>query len=430
MSDIVIYGKGKTGLSLYRMLNRQGRQAVFYDDTSGFDGEGCFDENTLVLLSPGVKPFAKGLIDAKKAGATIMSELEYCFSCCAARCVSVTGTNGKTTVCEMIYRILREAGIACRLLGNGGRPFSSEVLDVEANETVVLESSSFQLNDAKFFAPYISVFTSLACDHLDYHASYDEYVNAKANNFLRQRKGFAIFNADDKNVVELSARCQCEKLYYSVSGGNGECFFDGDNVVLNVDGQISRSQCPALKGFVEHNRSNALAAILTAYLLGVPISVSARAIVDYRFLPHRIETVGKHCGVTFVDDSKATNVHAAVSALSNYTEPLALILGGSDKGERFDGIFENISSNVMAVTASGETASKIAECGRRHGVGVAVFDVISQACGSCYCAVKPKGGVVLMSNACASFDKFGGYAERGDYFKQVVERLIGDKKTD
>lgn len=431
MTDIIIYGRGKTGQSLRKMLQRLGKTAIFYDDKQGFDGDGGFSENSFVLLSPGVKPSSNGVSIATQAGAKLVSELEYCFPLCQGRCISVTGTNGKTTTCEMIFHLLKSASMPCRLLGNGGTPISAEVLDVEKEEYVVLESSSFQLMNSTHFAPYISVFTNLACDHLDYHGSYEDYVLAKVNNFVHQIDGYAIFNADDENVVELSHQCKCKRLYYSTTDSTANCYIDGEQAVVNVDGVTSAAHLESLQKYAKHNLSNALAALLAAYVVGIPLDKAIDMLSAYRLLPHRLQFVAALNGVTFVDDSKGTNVHATVSAINNYAQQnLALILGGSDKGEQFDDIFVNLGSNVIAVTASGDTAERIASCGKKYGVDVEVFDDIQQATSHCYKALLSTGGVVLMSNACASFDKFGGYAERGDYFQQVVKGLSSGKKTD
>lgn len=431
MSDIIIYGRGRTGQSLSKMLQKQGKTSIFYDDRQGFDGNGSFSDNSLVILSPGVKPSSNGVLTATKVGAKLVSELEYCLPLCKGRCISVTGTNGKTTTCEMIFHLLKSVSMPCRLLGNGGTPLSAEVLDVERDEYVVLESSSFQLMNSTHFSPYISVFTNLACDHLDYHASFEDYVLSKVNNFSHQVDGYAIFNADDVNVVELSRQCKCKRLYYSLTDATANCYVDGEQVVVNVDGTISAARLKTLQTYAKHNLSNALAALLTAHVAGIPLDKAIDNLSTYTLLPHRMQFVATIDGVTFVDDSKGTNVHATVSAIKNYAQQnLALILGGSDKGERFDDIFVNLNSNVVVVTASGDTAERIASCGKKHGVDVEVFENIKQATLHCYKSVLACGGVVLMSNACASFDKFGGYAERGDYFQQVVKDLSSGKKTD
>ena len=428
MSDIVIYGKGRTGQSLLEMARKLGRRAVLYDDGTGFDGDGRFDSNTLVIVSPGVPPNANGLRIARESGAKIVGELEFSFAYCKGKCISVTGTNGKTTTCEMIYHVLKNNGVATRLLGNGGVPLSSQVLDVKQDETVVLESSSFQLKDCESFAPYVSVFTNLACDHINYHGSMQEYAKAKLNNFIHQRKGVAVFNYDDEWVREVAKKCVCKKLFYSVNDTRSNCYYDGKSVVL-VDGEHTHKiAAEYLAEFARHNLSNALGAILACYSVGVPPERAVEEIKSYRLLPHRLQKVATVDGVTFIDDSKATNVHATVSALNCFTQNLALILGGSDKGESYDAIFDSMKDNVLLVVAVGQTAEAIRQCGAKHGVNVEVLDDFKQAAFYCYEKLKNAHGVVIMSNSCASFDTFTGYEERGNYFQKAVKEIQSGKK--
>ena len=429
MSDIVVYGKGKTGQSLLEMLAKQGKSAVLYDDSTGFEGNARIDSDTLVIVSPGVPPYAKGLKLALEQGAKIVGELEFCFPYCKGRCISVTGTNGKTTTCEMIYHALKHSGVDARLLGNGGTPFSSQVLDVAQGETVVLESSSFQLKDCVSFAPYVSVFTNFASDHLNYHGSLAEYAEAKSKNYINQRHGVAIFNKDDTYVTELANKCRCKKMFYSVDNPDSNCYFDGENVVL-ADGEINQViAAKYLTEFAKHNLSNALAAILACYSVGVSPEKVVESLKSYQFLPHRLQKVACFDGITFIDDSKATNVHATVSALSCYTQNLALILGGSDKGESYDAIFDSMKDNVKVVVAVGQTAEAIRCCGARHGVEVKVLHDFKDAAIYCYERLKNALGVVIMSNACASFDSFSGYAERGNYFQKVVREIQSGKES-
>lgn len=428
MSDIVIYGKGKTGQALLTMLNQLGKSAVLYDDGTGFDGEGEFSKDTLVIASPGVAPDAKGIVEAQRRGAKIVGELEFCFPYCKGKCVSVTGTNGKTTTCEMIYHALKNSGRKTRLLGNGGIPFSSQVLQTKDDEIVVLESSSFQLNYCQDFAPYVSVFTNLASDHLNYHGSFADYAEAKAKNFTKMRYGVAIFNKDDENVVKIAEKCSCKKTFYSVDDHDSDCCYDGANVVLKDGENLHTIKAEYLSNFARHNLSNALAAICACYALGLQVEKVVESLQNYQLLPHRLQQVAIVDGVTFVDDSKATNVHATVSALKCFDKSLALILGGSDKGESYDAIFENLRPNVKLVVAVGQTAKAMQNCGASYGVKVEILDDFKQAVGYCYEKFKNTNGVILMSNACASFDKFSSYEERGNYFQEAVKSLQSGKK--
>ncbi len=430
MSDIIVYGRGKTGQALGKIVQKEGFEPVFYDDELGFAKDKEFQKGDVVLLSPGVKPSAAGVVSAKKAGCSLVGELDYCFPMCKAKCVSVTGTNGKTTICELIYHVLKFANKQSRLLGNGGVPFSSQVAEASKNEVVVLESSSFQLATAQNFSPYISVLSNVAPDHVDYHGTFESYVRAKMNNFLHQSaKAYSVFNADDEVAVQLSDSSPSLTLYYSVSK-QSNCFYHDECVCLNVFDKTKNFKCPFFKTLAKHNLSNVLCAILVCAILGVDAAECCSAIKSFNFLPHRLQVVGTYNGVTFVDDSKATNVHATVSALQCYENiPLALIMGGSDKNCTFDDIFKNIRSNVRLICAVGDTAEKIRLTGRKYLVDVKVCANYKLATMACYTRLKNIGGVVLMSNACASFDLFDGYAARGDFFAKAVEDLIRAEKS-
>lgn len=424
MADIVIYGRGKTGQSLFKLLQKQGKKAFFFDDDKGFDFPYQFSKNTTLIVSPGVKSTAKGLLLAKSCGAKIVGELEYCFPLCKSPCISVTGTNGKTTTCQLIYHVLKNCNKSVYLLGNGGVPFAENVLDCSADDIVVLESSSFQLYHCNNFAPKISLFTNLAVDHLDYHKNMADYSLAKQNNFLHQQNDhFAIFNADDKNALALSRKSKCNTLFYSTTNVNANCYLHNNNVVLNIFGKVQKCSAKTLSQMFVHNQSNCLGAILACAIFGVTLQDCLQAIYTFNFPDHRMQVVDSYCGVTFVDDSKGTNVHATISACKCIKGNLALILGGSQKGYCFDEIFTNLSPLVKYVCASGQTATDIANCGKKYGKTVHIFDDLKECVQSSFDALKNVGGTVLMSNACASFDKFSGYAQRGNYFRQLVEEL-------
>ncbi|MCM1289211.1 MAG: UDP-N-acetylmuramoyl-L-alanine--D-glutamate ligase [Corallococcus sp.] len=430
MSDIIVYGRGKTGQSLCDMVRTLGDTPIMYDDERGFENGRFFQKTDTVVLSPGVKPTAFGVTCAKELGAKTIGELDFCFPYCKGKCVSVTGTNGKTTTTQLIYHILQHAAFPSRLLGNGGVPFSKEVLDVTEKEIVVLETSSFQLNDAVCFSPYISVVTNVAVDHLDYHGDFGGYVKAKRNNFSHQQSdAFAIFNADDDLALEISMQSGAYTLYYSTLNSNANCYYRSGELHLNVFGETIIFACPYFETLSKHNLSNALCAVLVCFLLGVDVDAACKSLPTYRFLPHRLQTVKRFDGVTFVDDSKATNVHATLSALECYANtPLALILGGSDKGCDFSELFAGIKSNVKMICVVGETAKKMQAAAKRYFLDVIECNDYKDAVSKCYRKMRTIGGVVLMSNACASFDFFNNYEERGDRFAQIVEEMCREQK--
>ena len=428
MSDIVIYGTGKTGQSLAQLVKRRGDNPIMYDDEHGFVPSGDFCGKT-VLLSPGVPPDAKGLAKANRCGAHVVSELNYCMPLCKGQVISVTGTNGKTTVCRMIKHMLDKACYPSRLLGNGGVPFSSEVADVTEDETVVLESSSFQLRNADNFAPQVSVVTNLAPDHITYHGNYAAYVRTKCNNFLHQNPNqFAVFNADDKDLFIFALHAKSRVVFYSLSDKNANCFVDDDGfVVWNYGGKKQRVK-PCFPSPYAHNKSNFLAAVCASVLAGVPFADAVEALADFVFSPHRMQFVAESRGVTFVDDSKGTNVAATLAAVRCFTCPVALIVGGYDKGESFLPLFSALPHNVVFVAAIGQTATRMQKQAAACGVSVQVFDHYKTAVVACRSSVSETGGVVLLSNACASFDMFDGYAQRGEYFAVVVKEVIDAEK--
>ncbi len=426
MLNIVVYGCGKTGKCVAELLQRQGKDFRFFDDASICPK---IERDEFVIISPGIKPTAMGLMQARRCGATVCSELDYCLPLCRGRCISVTGTNGKTTTCEMLYRILGSIGSAW-LLGNGGVPFSHSVDDVKSTDAVVLESSSFQLCTCRSFAPYIAVFTNLAVDHLDYHKGLWSYARAKCNNFRYQsRDQIAVFNADDAGLVNLSDFANSKVVYYSLSNTNTNCFINGNSVVVRLNGKEYREGLGAIADMLLHNKSNALAAITAAVCYGVSLTQCVEALQGFTPSPHRLQRIACLNGVTFVDDSKGTNVHATKSAVACFDEPLVLIVGGSDKGENFERLFP-LQKNVTAVFAVGQTAAKIARVGNDYGCIVTCMDNYAVAIRRAYELLRVDGGgVVLMSNACASFDAFSSYAERGAFFCDVVKELIDEQSS-
>lgn len=383
-----------------------------------------FLQDDLILPCPGIPPFARGFSLAAKAGAQVTCELDFCLPFCQAKVVSVTGTNGKTTLCQMIHSVLSACGTS-HLLGNGGVPFAERADLTLPQDFVVLESSSFQLSRIKRFAPFVSIVTNVDTDHLSYHGSQTAYADAKSRNFLFQSPtDFALFNADDDGAKALAAKCPSQVLYYSLVNPSANCYFNGSSVIVSALGTSQSLPCTWLSGHYLHNRSNFLAAILACTLCGVPLSFTLSTLSRFTFAPHRLQNLGTISGVTFVDDSKATNVHAAASALGCFSPPLAVIFGGSSKGEDYRRLFTSLPQGKVVVCAFGNTAKQIAGCGRSFGVAVELFDTLSQCVTYAYGKLLTfGGGVLLMSNACPSFDFFHDYAHRGDQFALCVANL-------
>lgn len=424
MSDIIIYGAGATGVALKSLLKNN--NALLYDDdpTKSQVKDVDFDKVELVVTSPGIPPNSPFLAQCFKRGIKVIGELQLCYWLCSNKIVSVTGTNGKTTVTQLIKHMLDACGEANQLLGNGGVPFSQGLQSLNAQDIVVLESSSFQLKDCTEFAPTVSAVTNIAPDHLDYHHSYQDYINAKLNNFLHQNNGqFAVFNLDDQAVVDCSGLANAQRLFYSTSKPCN-CYYDDGKVVVDVG---VKHTVDLEHAFSNHNLSNVLCATLCVAALGVDIKKAIESISTFSFDKHRMQFVGQVGNVCFVDDSKATNIHAVISALQSTAGDVYLILGGIDKGLDFEQLVCCTHfKKVRFVACIGETACKLSSLLMQYGICHEKCQTLQQATQRCYDEAKATGGTVLLSPACSSFDMFESYKQRGVLFQRCAMELSND----
>ena len=351
----------------------------------------------LLVKSPGVPTEAPLVAGARERGLPIWSEVELGYRIFPNPILGVTGTNGKTTTTVLLGWMLLNAARAPAVAGNVGNPLTGLDGAVEAEAWIVCELSSFQLEDVHAFRPRIAVLLNLAPDHLDRHGTFEGYRAAKLRIFENQEP-------EDVAVVPR---------------GFGEIPGRARRVEFSADDALPAE--PRLPG--RHNRENAAAATAAARAVGLPDATIARALSTFEGVAHRLELVREVRGVAYVNDSKATNVAAARPALAAYgTEPVHLILGGSLKGESFDGLAPAIGSNVKRAYLIGEAADAIAAVLERAGVTYERSGDLETAVRSAAAAAEP-GDVVLLSPACASYDQFRDFEERGERFRGLVEAL-------
>jgi UDP-N-acetylmuramoylalanine--D-glutamate ligase len=378
---VLVLGLARSGKAAVAALERRGVEVAAADRELGNDGDlSLLEEADMLVKSPGVPREAALVVEAERCGIPIWSEVELGYRLLQPRLVGVTGTNGKTTTTELLGVIL-EAPTA----GNVGRALTDLDGEVEPGTLVVCELSSFQLEDVHELACEVAVLLNLEPDHLDRHGSFEAYRDAK----LR------IFERASVKVVPRG------------SGLEGIEFSAEDELPAE----------PLIRG--AHNRENAAAATAAARALGVEDEQIARALASFPGVPHRLEPVGEVDGVRYVNDSKATNVAAALRALAAYREePVHLILGGSRKGEDFAPLAAAIGPNVRSVHLIGETAPELAAAiPQAHDDGD-----LASALGH----VEARAGdVVLLSPACASYDQFRDFEERGEEFRRLVQNLTG-----
>ena len=364
----------------------------------GTEEESLLEGVELVVKSPGVPGESPLVVAARERSLPVWSEIELGFRLLSSPIVGVTGTNGKTTTSELLGAIFRAAGREVEVVGNVGRPLCALAEAGGAAEPawIVCELSSFQLEDVDRFRPRIGVLLNLEPDHLDRHGSVRAYYAAKLRLFANQQPG-------DTAVVP--------RAFGPVPGR-------GRRVEFGVEDALPAE--PLIPG--RHNRENAPAATAAARVAGIPDDAIAQALASFPGVAHRLELVAEVGGVRYVNDSKATNTAAARRALAAYDAPLRLILGGSLKGESFEPLARAIGPNVRAAYLIGEATRELAAALARAGVPHERSGDLETAVASAARAAAP-GEIVLLSPACASYDQFSNFEERGEAFRRLVAEL-------
>jgi UDP-N-acetylmuramoylalanine--D-glutamate ligase len=399
----LVVGLARSGTAAVRMLREHGDVAAVDsgspevpDDIEahvGVDGVELLDGAALVVKSPGVPNEAPVIAAARERGVPVLGELELAWRLLPNRFVAVTGTNGKTTTTELLGAIWREAGLPVALAGNVGTPLSSLVGTVDSEATVVCEVSSFQAEDSEALAPDTALLLNVTEDHLDRHGTFEAYREAKLRLFRNQ-------TPDQVAVVPPG---------FDVPGEARRVAFGP--LPLPVE-QIR------LRG--EHNLENARGAAAAAIESGVPAEAVAGALRTFAGVPHRLEEVGSVNGVLYVNDSKATNVSSAVRGIEAFDGGVHVILGGSLKGGGFEGLRDALASRAVAAYLIGEAADQL-ETELKGTVPLSSAGDLATAVAQASEAARP-GQVVLLSPACASFDQFRDYEERGDAFRSLIPR--------
>jgi len=378
----------------------------------------------LIVTSPGV-PVEQPVFDAARArGVETIGELEFAWRWLAGRVIAITGTKGKSTTTTLIGRMLEAAGKQVMVGGNIGTPLSAQVEESTADTVHVVETSSFQLETTTSFHPWIAVWLNFADDHLDRHPTVAAYAAAKARIFANQdANDWAVLNADDRAVLEHARGTGAQRVMFSLEGGVRDGFVvDGDWIVRRAGTQVERLiPLGAVELTGRHMLNNVLAAAAATHVAGVRPEAMVSALRGFHGLPHVMEPVATVGGVRFVNDSKATNVEAARRSIESFERGVVAIVGGRYKGGDFRELGGPLATRGRAVIAIGEAAPRV-----RKALAdiVRVIDAPSMrdAVERGYEAARPDG-VVLLAPACSSFDWFRDYAQRGEVFKEEVERL-------
>ncbi len=440
-----ILGAGKSGLAVARLLktrrakvflSEKGKKNKFEDAARELDEIGVeyeFGDNThrvldadYVVLSPGVPIDAPIVKVAREKQIKILSEIEIAFDQCEAPIVAITGTNGKTTTTTLVGEIFKRAGWNTFVAGNIGTAFS-EIVDQAKGEKVVivLEVSSFQLDAIDTFRPKVSALLNITPDHLDRYKNYEAYIQSKYR-IVENQKGYDVFvyNHDDDHARNCADTVNIRTLGFSLKEELKQgAYLAGDDVILRIGREkeilINRNEI-GIPG--PHNLMNAMAAALMTRTMGVEFDAIRETLRTFKGVEHRIEFVRELNGVRYFNDSKATNVDSVYYALGSFKEPIVLIAGGKDKGNDYSKIADLVKEHVKAIVTVGKGAEKIEKFFKEvkpiYSAGMSMEEAVKLARD----AAAP-GDIVLLSPACASFDMFDNYEQRGRVFKELVNQL-------
>ncbi|MFB6340758.1 UDP-N-acetylmuramoyl-L-alanine--D-glutamate ligase [Saccharicrinis sp. FJH62] len=381
----------------------------------------------LVMKSPGIPEKAPMIKKLREKGIKIVSEIEFASWYCSAKLVCVTGSNGKTTTTSLIYDIFRKAGLNVGLAGNIGDSFALQVA-LKNYDVYVLELSSFQLDDIEKFKPDVAILTNITPDHLDrYDYKFENYIKSKFRITMNQTDNdIFIYNLDDPVTTEwldrigLKGKAVPFSLNKTLKKDGG--WESGENITLKYQDKILNMKRTSLGIKGRHNVSNSLAAGLSAMVMNIRNEAIREALSDFKGVEHRLERVSAVRGIEFINDSKATNVNSTWYALECLNTPVVWIAGGTDKGNNYAELLNLVKGKVRALVCIGVDNSKLKE---QFGEVVDTFveaESMEDAVKMSYFLAK-KGDTVLLSPACASFDRFKNYEDRGNQFKQQVRKL-------
>ena len=408
-------GKDVTSENLYKVeeLKNLGINVEY-----GAHSDEFINQADLVVTSPGIPPHSEIIQRIRKQNIPVISELELAYRECDIPFIIITGTNGKTTTTALTEHILARK-LNVKACGNIGQPpcnIADENLDY-----FVCEASSFQLEMSTSLKPFISVWTNFTPDHIDWHQGLENYFKAKARVFLKpQAPKYSVLNAKDERLLEFAKQAQGEVFMFAGNIGNNCCYEENGEIVFKKGGVeekiIKLSECPLLG---EHNYQNIMCAIICAKLTGIDNTTIKQAIIDFKAPAHRLEKIISKNGITYYNDSKATNPEAAIVAINSFNNvDVALIAGGRDKNTDLTEFCESVKKHIKTVVLIGEATERFEENLKRNGFNNIIREKTMQSAIDKCIEIHPD--VVLLSPACASFDMFTGYEQRGDVFREYV----------
>ncbi len=387
-----------------------------------------------LVISPGVPIDSPAVKKAREMGVEVLGEMELAFRMSRGMLVAITGTNGKTTTTTLMGELFRAAGRNAYVVGNIGFPYTAIASETKDEDVTVCEVSSFQLESVKEFRPNISAMLNITEDHLNRHYTMENYIATKARIFENQRENDTlVLNYDDAMLRGMAEKAKCRVSWFSRKAVPPFGAFVQDGQIVFGTEEAYKAVCRADEVYIPgpHNLENALAATAMAMAAGIPVPVIRHMLRTFKGVEHRIELVRELDGVRFINDSKGTNADSTIKAVETMNRPTVLMLGGSDKHVDFTGMCEVIKNSpyIRQVVLIGQTAGQLGETLAK--VGYTAYTHMGsdfQAAIEKAFDLAEEGGNVLLSPACASFDMFRDYEQRGEIFKQIVGALESRKQ--
>jgi UDP-N-acetylmuramoylalanine--D-glutamate ligase len=438
MSKIIVLGGGESGVGAALLAKSKGFD-VFLSDQGALkesfkktllDHQIRFEEgqHTLeeilsaqeVIISPGIPEKNEVVKKIKEKNISLVSEIEFAVRYTSAKIIAITGSNGKTTTTLLTFHLLKEAGFSVGLAGNIGQSFAKQVLE-NKHDHYVLEISSFQLDRCFLFKPDVAVLLNITPDHLDrYDYKFENYTASKFRIFQQAELGKTSIFWEDDEVIQANKRLIPASNFRTISSKNknSDAYISQDKISLST-GEIDLKSAP-IQG--PHNAINMSAAILAAQAVGISLEKIKELLPSFHNAPHRLEPCGLSNGVQFINDSKATNVDAVFYALNSFNQPIILILGGVDKGNEYEVLDKLVKKKVKGLICLGKDNEKLMTHFSDLCEAIFPTDDLQIAIQKAL-EWGHEGDVVLLSPACASFDLFKNYEDRGDQFKHIVSQL-------
>lgn len=439
---VLVIGAARSGLAGAEFLAKQGNQVVLTDMKQAVQVDNLAElgvsfvwgeqpdveaiKPDYIVMSPGVPLTIPPVKYAKEHGIPVIGELELAYRNCKAPFAAITGTNGKTTTTTLIGELMKKTGRQVFVGGNIGVPIITYADELQEEDIVVAEVSSFQLETVESFCPHLALMINLTPDHLDRHGDMAGYLAAKARIFENQKESdYLVLNYDDEALRELAPQSRGKVIFFSQKHKLEEgVYLDGSQVMLALNGEslfICNADEIAIKG--KHNLENAMGAIVFAYLSGVRAEDIRDVLMTFQGVEHRLEPVRTLNEVLYINDSKGTNPDSTIKAIEAYDRPIVIILGGKNKGVPFTELAGLVKERVKKAVLVGQAKEELAEALDAAGFNDYVRTESFEEAVTKAAELAEPGDIVLLSPACTSWDMFSSFEERGRLFKKLVMEL-------